>query len=60
MRYTVLEIYEDDHGCEGIQPGEEPMNMVYARGEDGKERWLRIPERDAESLKPGDRIEYEK
>ena len=29
MKYTILEIYEEDHGCEGLMPGEELMDMVF-------------------------------
>lgn len=59
MKYTVLEIYEEDHGCEGLQPGEELMDMVYVRDPEGSERWLRIPDRIGQSLRPGDLIEHE-
>ena len=24
---TIVQIYEEDHGCEGIQPGEIPMDL---------------------------------
>ena len=57
MRFEILEIYEEDHGCEGLLPGEELMDEVYVRGEDGKTQWLRIPDRIAQSYQPGDIIE---
>ena len=59
MKYTVLEIYEEDHGCEGLMPGEELMDMVYARDEAGKERWLRIPDRIGKDFNVGDEIDYD-
>ena len=57
MRYEILEIYEEDHGCEGLMPGEELMDQVYVRDENGKEQWLRIPDAVGQNLKPGDCIE---
>ena len=59
MKYEVLEIYEEDHGCEGLSPDEELMDMVRVRCEDGKERWLRIPDRIGKDYQPGDTIEYD-
>lgn len=40
--YTILRIYEEDHGCEGIQPGEEPMDEVLLRAADGTEVWRKL------------------
>ena len=59
MKYTILEIYEEDHGCEGLMPGEELMDMVYVRDTAGQERWLRIPDRIGQGLNPGDEIDYD-
>ena len=59
MKYTILEIYEEDHGCEGLMPGEELMDMVYVRDASGQERWLRIPDRIGKDLNPGDEIDYD-
>ena len=59
MKYTILEIYEEDHGCEGLMPGEELMDMVYVRDESGQERWLRIPDRIGKDLESGDEIDYD-
>ena len=59
MKYEILEIYEEDHGCEGLMPGEELMDMVYARDASGQERWLRIPDRIGKDLNPGDEIDYD-
>ena len=41
-KYTILRIYEEDHGCEGIQPGEEPMDDVLLRDENGNELWRKL------------------
>ena len=57
MRYEILEIYEEDHGCEGLMPGEELMDQVYVRDENGKAQWIRIPDAVGQTLKPGDWIE---
>ena len=35
QRYQIITIYEEDHGCEGIPEGEEPMDQVLLRTEDG-------------------------
>ncbi len=42
--YQIIDIYEEDHGCEGIPDGEEPMDQVLLRAEDDTERWVRIPD----------------
>ncbi len=42
MRYTILEIYEEDYGCEGIPDGEEPMCSVRVRDDKGNEKLIRI------------------
>ena len=57
MKLKIIEIYEEDHGCEGLMPGEELMDQVYVRDPDGNERWIRIPDRIGQNLQPGDEIE---
>ena len=42
QRYQIITIYEEDHGCEGIPEGEEPMDQVPLRTEAGEEHWTRI------------------
>ena len=42
MRYTILDIYDEDYGCEGIPDGEELMCSVRVRDENGTEKLLRI------------------
>lgn len=42
MKYTIIQILEDDYGCEGIPDGEEPMCSVLVKDNDGSERFLRI------------------
>lgn len=59
MKFTILEIYEEDHGCEGLMPGEELMDMVYVRDPEGKERWLRIPDRIGQMYQEGDEFEWD-
>ena len=41
---TIVQIYEEDHGCEGIQPGEIPMDEVLLRDDAGAERWVKLPD----------------
>ena len=57
MKFTILEIYEEDHGCEGLMPNEELMDMVFVRDPDGRERWLRIPDRIGQELDVGQEFE---
>ncbi|MCR5718635.1 MAG: hypothetical protein K6F80_06355 [Oscillospiraceae bacterium] len=59
MKHTILEIYEEDHGCEGLSPGEELMDMAFVRDEDGTEHWMRIPDRVGKHLDRGDVFETE-
>lgn len=42
--YQIIDIYEEDHGCEGIPDGEEPMDQVLLRAEDDTKHWVRIPD----------------
>ena len=42
--YQIITIYEEDHGCEWIPEGEEPMDQVLLRAEDGTEHWVRMPD----------------
>ena len=59
---TIVQIYEEDHGCEGIQPGEIPMDEVLLRDDAGAERWVKLPDAIllAHCLREGDRIVLEK
>lgn len=59
MKFTILEIYEEDHGCEGLMPNEELMDMVFVRDPDGRERWLRIPDRIGQNLDVGQEFEWD-
>ncbi len=45
MTWVVLQILEEDYGCEGVPDGEEPMCHVLLRDEDGSEVWKRLPDR---------------
>ena len=42
MRYEIIEITEDDYGCEGIPENEELMCTVLLRGENGSEKQIRL------------------
>ena len=59
---TIVQIYEEDHGCEGIQSGEIPMDEVLLRDNAGAERWVKLPDAIllAHCLREGDRIVLEK
>lgn len=42
MKYEILNIYEEDYGCEGIPENEELMCIVALRGENGIEKHIRL------------------
>ncbi|WP_024860550.1 hypothetical protein [Ruminococcus flavefaciens] len=42
MRYEIIEIYEEDYGCEGIPEGEELMCTVLIRDENGLDKHIRL------------------
>lgn len=50
MKYKVVEIIEDDHGCEGIPEGEERMVTLVLENSQGERRQLRMPDRRAYEL----------
>jgi len=60
MKYKVLEITEDDHGCEGLPDGEERMITLLLENSDGERRQLRMADRRAYELNinEGSVIEY--
>ncbi len=59
MQYTILKIWEDDYGCEGVPEGEEPMCRVLVQAPDGAEQWIRMADRELteRGLDEGDPIE---
>ena len=59
MKYTIIDIVEEDYGCEGVPENEEPMCSVLARDSSGYERWLRIadPYLTANRLDVGSELE---
>ena len=42
MKYEIIEIFEEDYGCEGIPEGEELMCTVLIRAENGFEKHIRL------------------
>ena len=42
MKYEIIDIYEEDHGCEGIPEGGELMCIVALRNENGIEKHVRL------------------
>lgn len=45
MIFTVLQIWEEDYGCEGIPEEEELMCRVLLMDENKREIWKRLPDR---------------
>ncbi|MCR5600100.1 MAG: hypothetical protein K6G33_05100 [Ruminococcus sp.] len=60
MKYTVLEIFEEDYGCEGVPENEEPMCSVLVRNENGIEKWLKISDNylTQHNIRKGEAIEW--
>ena len=58
MRYEILEIIEDDYGCEGIPENEELMCSVLLRGENGTEKQIRLTDSflNENGIKPGSHL----
>lgn len=42
MKYEIINIYDEDYGCEGIPDGEELMCTVILRDENGTEKHIRL------------------
>ncbi|MEE0471396.1 hypothetical protein [Ruminococcus sp.] len=45
MKYKVIDISEEDYGCEGIPEGSELMCSVLIESSDGTQKWLKIADR---------------
>lgn len=60
-QYTILHIYEEDHGCEGIQPDEVPMDEILLRDADGNEKWIKLADAEVceRHLQEGDLLVWD-
>ena len=45
MKYKVIDISEEDYGCEGIPEDSELMCSVLIESSDGTQKWLKIADR---------------
>ncbi len=45
MKYQILEITEEDYGCEGIPENGELMCSIFVLSEDGEKKWFKVPDR---------------
>ncbi len=43
-KYHILQIFEEDYGCEGIPDGQEQMCSVIVKDENGDEKCIQIPD----------------
>ena len=61
MRYTVLKIFEEDYGCEGIPDDAEPMCSVLLRDNNNMEKWVKLPDSylTGNNILEGDSIELD-
>ncbi|MBO5278288.1 MAG: hypothetical protein J6B06_02200 [Lachnospiraceae bacterium] len=55
-KYTIVKIYEQDFGCEGLPAGQKRMDDVVLRADDGSEVTVQIPDDElyAKNLNEGD------
>lgn len=42
MQYKVLEIFDEDYGCEGIEEGEEPMCNIVLSDSNGNRKIIKL------------------
>lgn len=56
---TILQIFDEDYGCEGVPDGQEPMCRVLVENENHSETWLRIPDcyLTQNAIREGDSLE---
>lgn len=45
MEYIVIDISEEDYGCEGIPEDSELMCSVLLEGSDGTQKWAKMADR---------------
>ena len=45
MKYKVIDISEEDYGCEGIPEDSELMCSVLIESSDGTQKWVKIADR---------------
>lgn len=45
MEYKVIDISEEDYGCEGIPEDSELMCSVLLEGSDGARKWVKMADR---------------
>lgn len=59
MKYTIVGIFEEDYGCEGVPENEEPMCNVLLKDIDGNEKWVKLADSylTKHDLNEGDTIE---
>lgn len=56
---TVLQILDEEYGCEGVPDGEEPMCHVLVQDKDSVEKWIKLSDRyvTKNAIHEGDTIE---
>lgn len=59
LKYLVLEIFDEDYGCEGVPEGQDPLCAVHVRDENGNDSWIRLTDRylTDNGINEGDNIE---
>lgn len=45
--YKITDLIEDDHGCEGFMPGEEPMTTLIIENKNGEQKTVKIYDKKA-------------
>lgn len=44
MKYKVLEIFDEDYGCEGVADGSEPMCNIVLSDNNGNRKIMKLSE----------------
>ena len=45
MKYRVIDIYDEDYGCEGIPENAEPMCILVLCDENGNEKQIKLSDK---------------
>ncbi len=56
---TVLQILDEDYGCEGVPDGEEPMCRILIQNKENSQKWIKLPDNylTEHAIHEGDAIE---
>lgn len=60
MKYKVLEIFDEDYGCEGVAEGAEPMCNIVLSDNNGNRKIMKLSEQyiAEKKISEGDIIDF--